>query len=930
MDSILKSYEYSLMLEHQELMNQFDIDSFKRNCRATMEGVFSGQSITSSIVSATLDKYDRYINQSLETLQNVSVDKDKMEEFFSKTYNSPLLNEMPLTTPVSDISKVEKIRPQYLEQISTDMVNVINRIFKGTIDKTEIKKYCDSDYATRIKRQSVKTTLPISQKPSDMIKTSRTIVQINNEFLSTTLLPFLRSLPQLIKEMEVTAMNTLGLINSVMGQLNDYVKTAEDLKTEKNLSADECRKLDYYLYNITRIAFDCCSYISCMLIHRITSITFNVVSYNELYTKILNYFPEGERVIHESVMDGSFKDIDDGIVVQHILNGDPSTLLEICNAIIRKQRSDLAYLTGIEIGDDLHSKIDEELEDYTYDMAPYHNFIQMVKQISESLDILSTNAKDPEMIFDDILKKSGLESSLSIRFKEIIPTISNVENYHTTLAKSNDTETIQDAAMTALKELQDFNGHVETITQMIMSVNYKIRDMKVSLRDNINSEYKNQKTLDELTKFMEDFEVDYRQFILTGVHALLSRLEGLRHVLDEVDHDLIDDGNKDVQFSQIENLKDENDYYEEAEDNIMDIDEMVMQHTFESMLMEYNAIRAFKDRGVRIIYEEGENDTATKVIDKSTDQQKEANQSTVNNSNENNQTSPKVGKQTAQDLVERVKTFFQNIMKKFRDKLSEQKDPNNEKNNLTWLSDNKEALLSRGYQGIEVWILPYSNVSAESILNEINAVNKRVGMLNNSTINQYKTKDALKNFLFDFLGNNNGASLGQALTQHCKTGTAPLKTVRLANAQLKGEVPKMIEYSENYYNSYAENIARALETLGKTTEQKISQLTVVTESVMLEAPSDAKTVTIKADGEKTNGNPSITKAQWLSALTQEYSGIVLNSIRDRNFDYLKVLSGLVPKNAKQNNTESNKGQNNQEQKENQNTQSQEQNQNEEK
>ena len=140
----------------------------------------------------------------------------------------------------------------------------------------------------------------------------------------------------------------------------------------------------------------------------------------------------------------------------------------------------------------------------------------------------------------------------------------------------------------------------------------------------------------------------------------------------------------------------------------------------------------------------------------------------------------------------------------------------------------------------------------------------------------------------------------------------------------------MIEYSENYYNSYAENIAQALETLGKTTEDKISQLTVITESVMLEAPSDTKTVTIKADGGKTNGNPTITKAQWLSALTQEYSGIVLNSIRDRNFDYLKVLSGLVPKNAKQNNTENNKDQNNQEQKENQNTQSQEQNQNEQK
>lgn len=920
MDSILKSYESSLLLEHKELMNRFDIDSFKRNCKAMMEGVFSSYAITSSIISAETEKYNTFINQSLDTMRSVSVDKDKMENFFSKTYNSLLLNDMPLATPVADISEVEKIRPQYLEQITSDMVTVFNGIFKGTMSSQEMKKYCDSDYKDRIKRQMVKTSISIDQKGMDMMKTSRTVVQINNEYLTTTLLPFLRSLPQLMKEMDTTAINTLSIINSLMSTLNSYVNTAETLKAKEDVSSDTRKKVDYYLYNISRIAFDECTYISYMLIHRINAITFNIISYNDLYTKILNYYPEGEKVIHESVIDGSFKDVDDGLMVQHFLNGDSSTLTEICNSIVRKQRSDLSYLSGSEIGDDLHSKIDERLSQYSYAMTPYHNTIQMIKQISESLDVLCANAKDPEIVFDDIVSKAGLENSLSIRFKEIIPTVSDVENYHSALATSGDTDTIETTAMTALKELEEFNGHIETISSMASTLNTKIKEIRESLENNINLEYKNPKTLDELIKFMDDFEVDYRQFILTIFHSLLSRLEGLRNVMDEVDHDLIDDGNLKIQFSQTENLKDENDYYEEAVVSISDVDEMITQHIFESMLTEYNALRAFKDRGVHLVYEADGNDTTAKVVDNSNAQQQQANQATVTNNNANNNTNstaPKVGKQTIKDVVNSVKTFFQNILAKFKNNVEKQADPNNEHNNVKWLETNKEALLSRGYQGIEVWMLPYSNVSPDSILNEINNVNKKINMLSNTTVNQYGSKDAMRNYLFDFIGADAKGSLNEILTQHCKTGKSPLKTVRLANAQLKSEVPKLIEYCENYYDSYATNVAKALETLGKTTEQKISQLTVMTESVMMEAPSDTKTVTVKTDGQKTNGNPTITKAQWLSALTQEYSGIVLNSIRDRNFDYLKVLGGLVPKNAKK--------QNNQE--ENQNTQEQQNDQN---
>jgi hypothetical protein len=193
---------------------------------------------------------------------------------------------------------------------------------------------------------------------------------------------------------------------------------------------------------------------------------------------------------------------------------------------------------------------------------------------------------------------------------------------------------------------------------------------------------------------------------------------------------------------------------------------------------------------------------------------------------------------------------------------------------------------------------------------------------NIKNINSYEDlRDKLINFGPKF---TNDGDEKISITNYYKIGNNPVQTVTYANNEIKTlVVNNMIPYCETYYDSYKEEIKKALTNL-KTSLENIHK-TYVTESlndvdllgsIFTEAETPAQptqqpaqtqpnitevkqttsTNDVKPDEKSGTSNIS-TKAGWITKCVQSYSGCVLNAIRDRNNDYFKALYGLIPKTA---------------------------------
>ena len=111
----------------------------------------------------------------------------------------------------------------------------------------------------------------------------------------------------------------------------------------------------------------------------------------------------------------------------------------------------------------------------------------------------------------------------------------------------------------------------------------------------------------------------------------------------------------------------------------------------------------------------------------------------------------------------------------------------------------------------------------------------------------------------------------------------------ISNGELKTQITTVIfPFCEAYQNDYSNRLTAALEELGKAVDNQIKSYgggTAVTESVSIFTEEENK---------NTEGNIS-EKANWMREAVKIYAGSVMNAVRDRNNDYLKVLSSLTPK-----------------------------------
>lgn len=924
----------TFLFEETEIMNEYDEANFMNNLNFYKEGV---EKVLSVVITKDGENKIDMISSSMDHLKDICGDYKELVVFFEGIHDCRKLDDLPLATKVYNMSAIEKIRPQYLRQITTDIGLTIDKFLKAKMTKREIENiYLTDNYLLNCKKQLVRTSIPYNLDPKDMNRYEcGVIVNINGEFIDNTILPFLRNIPQFVKDLEVTAANTMSTIRYGYDEVEVYATVVDNLLKENKITVEEYRFLNKFLYKAIRNFMNAASYLTYIMIKKIGLVSGNMTAYKELNIKILNYFPEGERVLHEHVMDGTFNDIDGDALVHSILLNDNSLFRSIIHSIVNRERSDLSYVFGSYSNDDSHSMIDLKIQDYPFKDVCYRNAIAIFRQIGESFDCIRANAKDAQIPYDDIIDKCGLRDPLTSRFTSVIHDISNVKDYEYLIGKELSAEDRERIYYMALNELSTADKLMDDLTETIYDTYNKYLELEEDLLQGDNLVFKNQETVKELVSFLNDFDADFRQLVLAVSQGFISRFKELLYVINDIEKELF--VNRDVNNLQLESVNETFDFGSYAIESDMEIESHINQIIYESYLREYYKERVFYETGMRVVFEDGLATSASATNDGKTNNDNK--QTTTNNNNQQ-----KTFKEQMQAIIDAIRNFFT----KSRDMLAGIIDK--QQGNLTWLQNNREALINRNFNNMTFNVLPYEKyVTTEQILTDIQSLQTNVSNLNSGNIRNYSTIRNLNSYLFKFMTNNMGSTedISEVAIKYYKVKNAPLEVMPYKGAQAKALMPIMVDYCIAFYSSFSDDLMKRLDDLSKTTTDTLNKLSNINESVMFEAENDNQNTTqagttqqkpntkpsvqkdktgstVRENGKKAETDSVYTIIKWLNRSVQAYSSAVLNASRDRNYDYLKIIQAAAPRELKENNDQNNI-QNNNQNNQNRNQQQQEQN-----
>ena len=880
----LRRLELDVMEQASNHYNLLDYENFCTVQEAVVQK--SPIQIATNVYQKTDMQNSGFLQDAISNLDMITVDNTKIIDFFSKVNASDRLNEVPIATPIRDVTEIGQIRPRYLDAYLGEVEKTVDDILKGKItSKEELQNsQLSENEVLRYKKGLVRTKIPYDYNYKTLIRTDSksTPIEINEISLTKQILPFLKTFPDIVKTMKDDVGELQKTMHEGFQKLQTYSATFNDASKNQSVAPGASRLAAYYLYSAGRTYLDLVNYTVFMMVRKINNYAFNVNAMIDLYNQLMNYFPEGEYIMHEyvleSVLDGSFRDIDDMDMVFQMLNGDASVLKSVANRLQEVYSNDLAIADGRTGMDQGHSDMDYRIDENDYDLQPYESIDNMLEAVRKSVNTLRDSLKDPYLSFDDVVQRSGLIDTLVSRFSSVTAGISDVSVYTDEIDNEETDFTNQEVLLTILNELRHFNENIDQIAKDTKEIYDNISSIELDVRSNTNGEFNAIPMDDELETFLHNLKVGFQDLILVVSQNFMTRLTNL----DDAAKSIID-GNK--PSAEDPDLYDDNDYEKEAVLESIELDslfyrEFAREKKEELLGMKFDSVfslvmEADDDN------QGGNNQQQNKNGTIEVTNQNQANQSAQEgNQNNNSQggNNKSIGNRISNiigDLVSRIKEFFNRILNKFRNSIDRQSGRNRK-----WLEDNKEAIMNRKVRGIALNMYPYDKEMPGRLPEEIQKVTGAIKGMTKEKIDGMDNA-AIEKELFSFINISADSSIEDKIVQWNTTGKNAMEVQKYENSAIEREIPTMFEYCENYYGNFNTDVTNAIENLQKSLETTVKNL------------KEAKAENVR----------------YLNKVASYYAGAVLNAIRDRNYAYLKTLKALVPKNAKNNNTNQNNDQN---------------------
>lgn len=895
----MTSYIHDYALESAKVFNEFDQSSFINSAAIALNKAGSNISLTFSGNHCTnmLEKTIAHINE-------IEIDSYAISEFVSKILESGRVDSAKIM--MKDIGKFESIvlKPQYLVEAVNDYKEVINGIASGKYTADKVKNfYVNSDaYVMTLKKRLVTSNINVNITSKDMIKYENTEkVPVTTRYLEDVVLPFLQYVPKKKKELTVEISN----VNSIVGNvISDIKRLINDVTTGINTDkVDLIQKklMMQYTFNQVRALLEGVTFITYAAMRKVHQFEDFVIECQNVYNALTLVFNDNITLIEAGTFDKKvITATDANNMAEKLIEGSNDVFAELAHNIIEYHRgyisSHISNIGDIS-GGDTEDYINTLLDKNEFNPDKYYDIVKAYIEIGNGLDILAKNCDDRLMIFDELVKKAGFVITLPDRFHNEIDALDDLSYYGITDLEIGNNGEKTATYYTILAEINSYPKLTEQIANAAKAIHVKAEYVEDLFNAKKNGELAYSETMNELKIFLDSFKDQFRALNTQIVKGLYMRLKCLAAKADEC----LDNVNSTPEGDYYT----DDDFFEEATlSNLEEID-AINDIVMESLLKEYYAEREFLERGVRLVYEaEGDTNTTVKVNDGTT----------TNTASNTTGSGNIINKEKLSKLLNDIGEWFEKMISSFEEILGRQAAKNTK-----WLAEHKDGLMTRSYSNVEIQILPYDQMPHTNIANDIAKMATNVSAMSIQNMQNIKSYEDMRDKLINFgpKFNNNGDEK-VTITNYYKVGNKPLQTTSYANNNIKTiVVNNMIPYCEAFYSSYKDEIKKQLTAL-KTSAENISK-TYVSESVNdvslasifteADAPvQNTATPTVKTTTTTdTNTNTNNTqnteksglseKAGWIKRCIQVYSGSVLNSIRDRNNDYFKVLYALAPKTA---------------------------------
>ena len=870
----------SFILEYRKGLSNFDITEYKRNMKYVTEGV-----VMPVIGFMNPDIYVNYINKSIEDMKGIAPIASSLNDFYSRVYNSVSLKDKNITIPLQSSSDISKIRPEYFTNVTIDFDLLTKDIISGKAKYKDVKKQLIlSDYSDKMKKQLVKTTLVVNDPRDLMSLDSPSLVKIDNEFIQTVIIPFTRNYQSDVNGLIELAANTKARMHSNYESLTATIDGINSMIESDKFSEDTAKLLTIASYNVIRHYMNLCAYVSGMLIRKMSYYTYNMMSFVTLKNTILNYFPEGEKVLHESVLDGDLDDIDDSILLNSVLTNNLNVVIPHIQNAIGLAKMEIANLVSKKYNLKINFNMDIDAGKYGYDVFPYQASKKALEDIMNALTTFDTLSKDPEMVVDDIISRSGLEETFLSKYTNILTNIEKIDHLNAQMHGIRES----DYFLTIYNELNHYESNIESVCRDVT----KCYDKLEAIKDNfdINNNQLNDNTYNELKSFVETLIKNFKDFALMLAKKFLSRLDTITDALETTDID-------DSEYSEPEEFTPYDYSLECAMEayNEIENDEKVI---FESLMRDYNVFRNKKDRGVKIVYEET---TTTQNADNANvDVKTDANSQHADNENKTTTANTtNADKQNQTSMIDKFKDFINKIVEQFKAKAAKLFNKNN-----PWLKSVKAKIENLDYSNTSITLAKYEGVTTDKILADITgAINKINSIKATSLPNELKGSNTkAEQYLFSSIPGKvgNETNFVGRIKQFFTHGNVAGNTlVTYSGNDAKTKVDNMISFCEGYGRMYSEvssNLDKLKDAAANKQREIINSLgSATTESVMLEANQNDVKVNGASSTNSQDTKDKVRTSNVITSVVRDYSGAILTVIEKKYLDYIKVLDKLAPK-----------------------------------
>ena len=487
-------------------------------------------------IDVSNDIYGRSISSAVNDLSDVWVNTSELAPFIRNIEQSDRfvsLGERPRLAN-TDI----KFNLDYLRDYNDNLTNLVGQFYQsaveGTLDGSTISTFMRlsaDDLSDTVKKQIVRSSLATLyvNNPKALVGSSEPLVDWSKEYLKTFVIPFITSFNSLKATTIQEAKMITDIINSTLASANiRNQKVAEICAKNPEYAA----KLNQCNYKINRNLIDVASFVTYAMLTKLHAIANNAILCNDALAKMTSTVSTLERTIQEGVYGDSIVSDATGEVADKLMAGDSSAYDELSSNVFEFHKG-MIINRGLAGMEDPDATLEGMIDEREYRKESYNGIMEILSEISASLDKMSAASDDYLLVTDELIEKAGLDNPIDVRYAERIKMSSDTSNYDKACEIAVNGNGNLDIYATILHEIKDFPANIKTIAQLISDVKEKMNILVKRFNDpitnpwKVNNDFKNTAAVTELKVFVTSLKEQYGNLVNMIAGNMMARLKKL-------------------------------------------------------------------------------------------------------------------------------------------------------------------------------------------------------------------------------------------------------------------------------------------------------------------------------------------------------------------------------------------------------------------